>query len=227
MELKKNPNVDVARQSTLFLCIGMVISLFFTWRVIEYTSVEESENKDKVEKTSNYEEQQEVPPTEQTQPPAPVLQQPEIIEIPDDEVEDEIEINNDVEMEETTVEQVQIKKEVVVQQIEEETTEEVFTVVENQPEFQGGMSEFYKYLQKKLKYPTQARRMGVEGKVFVQFVVDKTGALSEIKVIKGIGSGCDEEAIRVLQESPIWSPGKQRGKAVKVKMVIPIVFKLG
>jgi protein TonB len=78
-----------------------------------------------------------------------------------------------------------------------------------------------------MKYPAQARRMGVEGKVFVQFVIGKDGAISDVKVIKGIGAGCDEEAIRVVQSSPSWNPGKQRGKAVKQRYTLPIIFKLG
>jgi protein TonB len=79
----------------------------------------------------------------------------------------------------------------------------------------------------KMKYPAQARRMGVEGKVFVQFVIGKDGAISDVKVLKGIGAGCDEEAIRVVQSSPSWNPGKQRGKAVKQRYTLPIIFKLG
>jgi protein TonB len=69
--------------------------------------------------------------------------------------------------------------------------------------------------------------MGVEGKVFVQFVVDKDGTLTDIKAVKGIGAGCDEEAVRVLKAAPKWKPGKQRGRPVKVRMILPITFKLG
>jgi len=89
------------------------------------------------------------------------------------------------------------------------------------------MGAFYEYVSKNLKYPSQARRMGVEGKVFVQFVVDKDGSISQVQSIKGIGAGCDEEAVRVLQNAPKWKPGKQRGRPVRVRMVLPITFKLG
>jgi protein TonB len=77
-----------------------------------------------------------------------------------------------------------------------------------------------------MKYPAQARRMGIEGKVFVEFVVDKDGTLTEVKTVKGIGAGCDEEAVRVIQSAPKWKPGKQRGRPVKVRMILPIIFKL-
>jgi len=90
----------------------------------------------------------------------------------------------------------------------------------------NGLTEFYKSIGKQIIYPAQARRMRVEGKVFVEFVVGRDGKLENVTVIKGIGAGCDEEAVRIIQNSPPWNPGKQRGKPVKQKMVLPIIFKL-
>ena len=89
------------------------------------------------------------------------------------------------------------------------------------------MGAFYKYISTNLRYPDQARKMGVEGKVFVQFIVDKDGSITDVQAIKGIGEGCDEEAVRVIEGSNKWIPGKQRGRPVKVKMILPITFKLG
>lgn len=105
--------------------------------------------------------------------------------------------------------------------------DEVFTIVEKQPFPKDGMESFYDYVRKRLKYPTEARRKGVEGKVFVQFVVEKDGSLSDVTVIKGIGAGCDEEAKKVIQNAENWIPGRQRGIPVNVRMVIPITFSLG
>ncbi len=102
----------------------------------------------------------------------------------------------------------------------------VFTVVENQPSPEGGMGPFYQHIMQELKYPAQARRMGIEGKVFVQFVVNEYGELTDFQTLKGIGAGCDAEAIRVLESAPAWSPGSTDGKPVKVRMVLPITFKL-
>ena len=110
---------------------------------------------------------------------------------------------------------------------EEEEVDEIFTIVEDQPTPPGGMGAFYKYVATNLRYPAQARRMGIEGKVFVQFVVDKDGTLTNVQAIKGIGAGCDEEAVRVIAKAKKWSPGKQRGRPVKVRMILPITFKLG
>ena len=139
------------------------------------------------------------------------------------EIEEEIEIDLDVEMTEETV----IEEVVFEEAPEEEEADEIFSIVEDQPAPSGGLPAFYKYVQSKLKYPAQARRMGIEGKVFVQFVVDKDGTLTEVQAVKGIGAGCDEEAVRVIKGAPKWKPGKQRGRAVKVRMILPITFKLG
>lgn len=111
--------------------------------------------------------------------------------------------------------------------IEKVKEPDVFVIVETMPEFEGGYAAFMKYLSKKIKYPNQARRMGIEGKVFVEFIIDENGQLTEVHTIKGIGAGCDEEAERVLKNAQKWSPGKQRGVPVKVKMVLPIEFRLG
>ena len=104
--------------------------------------------------------------------------------------------------------------------------EGVFMVVDNQPEPAGGIKDFYSYIGQNLRYPQEARKAGVQGKVFIQFVVDEYGELTEFKSLKGIGHGCDEEAIRVLQSAEAWNPGTTDGKPVKVRMVMPITFKL-
>ncbi|NBP69321.1 MAG: TonB family protein [Cytophagia bacterium] len=101
---------------------------------------------------------------------------------------------------------------------------EIFTVVEKTAQPVGGMPALYDLIGKNMQYPVEARRKNVEGKVFVQFIVNEDGSLSDFTVLKGIGEGCDEEAIRVLKLSPNWTPGKQRGVAVKQRMVLPITF---
>ncbi|MBV6643325.1 MAG: TonB family protein [Cyclobacteriaceae bacterium] len=103
---------------------------------------------------------------------------------------------------------------------------QVFTIVENQPEFPGGLQAFYKYISENLKYPSTARSIGIEGRVYVEFIVDEEGSITEVKAIKGIGAGCDQEAERVLRNAPRFNPGREGGETVKVKMVLPIIFKL-
>jgi TonB family protein len=103
---------------------------------------------------------------------------------------------------------------------------EVFTIVENAPEPQGGMEAYYQFIAQNLTYPEDARKQGIEGPVYVQFIVAKDGSIQDVQAVKGIGGGCDEEAVRVVKSSPNFRPGKQRGKAVAVRMVLPIHFKL-
>ena len=102
----------------------------------------------------------------------------------------------------------------------------VYSLVEKQPAFPGGMRTFFAFLDGELKYPQEALVNNIEGRVFMEYVVEKDGSLSSFKVLKGIGSGCDEEAIRVLKNSPKWSPGKNKGREVRVKMALPIHFKI-
>lgn len=104
--------------------------------------------------------------------------------------------------------------------------DEEFVVVEQQPEFPGGQAALAKYLQGSLRYPAQAARANVAGKVYMSFVVGADGALTDVQVLKGIGFGCDEEALRVVKAMPRWKPGKQSGRAVRVRYNLPIAFTL-
>ncbi|MEM9325509.1 MAG: M56 family metallopeptidase [Bacteroidota bacterium] len=102
----------------------------------------------------------------------------------------------------------------------------VYTIAEEQPEFEGGIQQFYGHIASNMSYPKQARQMGIQGKVYVQFVVNKDGTVSDVEVKKGIGAGCDKEAARVVAESTGWIPGKVDGEPVSVRMIVPILFKL-
>lgn len=110
--------------------------------------------------------------------------------------------------------------------IAQEEDNEKFIIVETMPEPIGGLASFYKYVSKNLEYPKKARKMGIEGKVLVQFIVDKDGSIINAQVFKGINPECDAEALRVIKNAPKWSPGLQKGKPVKVKITVPIIFKL-
>jgi len=221
---KKSPQVDVTKKSGLYINIGLVVSLLLVITAFEWKFYDDGSLADLGAVTDDFEEMLDIPPTEQPPPPPPKIQQPEIIEVPDEEeIEEEIEVNLDVEITEDSA----IEDLVFEEPVEEEVADEVFTIVEQQPVYPGGMGAFYEFVQKKLKYPSQARRMGIEGKVFVQFVVDKQGNITEVTTVRGIGAGCDQEAEKVIRASPKWKAGKQRGKAVKVRMILPITFKLG
>lgn len=228
MELKKNPSVDVGRRKWLFFSIGLAVTMLFIvvsfeWKVYDTVTQVQIQDED-----SDFEEQIEIPITEMPPPPPPVLQQPEVIEVPDEEkIDEEIEVNLDVEFKEEAPPPPPQKIDLPPPPPpKEEKEEKIFMIVEDQAMPKGGLKKFYRYIGKNLKYPSQARRMGVEGKVYIQFVVEKDGSITDIKILKGIGSGCDEEAVRVLKKAPKWKPGKQRGVPVRVRRSIPIVFKL-
>ena len=105
-------------------------------------------------------------------------------------------------------------------------SDQVFMVVEQMPEFAGGVDAWNNYLKNQIEYPQQARNEGVEGRVFVTFIVQPDGQLTDIQLIRGIGAGCDEEARKALEESPYWNPGVQRGKKVATRMQVAITFKI-
>jgi len=225
MEAKKTEKADLTNKTSLFFSIGLALTLSIVVMAFEYKTYDETDVKDLGKQLNNMEEILEVPPTEQPPPPPPKIQQPQIIEVPDEEeIKEEIKVEFDAEItEDTKVEAITI---VEVEQPKEDV-DEIFFIVEETAAPIGGMQAFYDYVGKKLKYPAQARRMNVEGKVFVEFVVNRDGSIVDVKAIKGIGAGCDEEAVRVIQSAPAWKPGKQRGKPVRQRMVLPITFKLG
>ena len=219
MEPKKNPRLDLSKKSGLFLNIGLCASLFLIILAFEWRSYDTSNLVD-LGSIEDFDEIIQIPVTEIPPPPPPPKIKPqEILEVPDEEEIEEIVAEIDQEAREETVIEA-----IIFETHEEEEVDEIFTFVEESATPAGGFSEFYKYLGKNIKYPRPAQRMGIEGKVFVKFVVEKDGSLTDIQIMKGIGAGCDEEAKRVLQNSPKWNPGRQRGNEVRQAMVIPIVF---
>ena len=145
-------------------------------------------------------------------PPPP----PEVIEIVEDEEEIEEIILEDTE----TDEEEEIEMEIM------EVDDEVFTVVENMPEFPGGDVGFLKYIQKNVKYPPIAKEYGVTGKVYVYFEVNKSGSVKNARIVRGVDKYLDAEALRVVRSLPKYKPGRQRGKPVRVQYTIPINFTL-
>ncbi len=222
MEVKKNPKIALANKSGLFLNIGFVISILLVIVAFEWKSYGDNDLLNIGQVIDDFDEITEIPITHQPPPPPPKAKQPEIVEVDDEvEIEEEIKVDLDVEItEETEIEEI-----IFAEPVEEEEINEIFTLVEEFPSFDGGDVAYIKFIQKNLIYPEKARRMGIEGRIFVQFIVEKDGSLTNIKVLRGIGGDCNEEAIRVLKNSPKWLPGKQRGKAVRVQMVVPMTFK--
>lgn len=213
--------------SFLFFSIGLCISILVAIVAFEWPFYEEGNVVDLSLPQVVEDDFIDVPLTEQPPPPPPKVQQPQLVEVANDvEIIEEIEFTLDVEMtEESKVEEQPVITGIGEEPVEE-TTEEIFTIVENQPEPVGGLAAFYNYVGENLKYPQKALRLGIEGRVFVQFVVERDGSLTDVQVIRGIGADCDEEAVRIVANAPKWTPGKQRGRPVRVRMVLPIQFKI-
>lgn len=222
MEPKKTAKADLTRKTFLFFNVGLVTSLSLTIFAFTFKTADDASTKHLANQQTLLEEIVDVPVTEQLPPPPPKVELPQIVEVPDDTNIEE-EINVDIDMEKVPTEVVNTPAHVEVE-IEEEDPNEVFTIVEEGAGPVGGMSAFNEFLAKNMVYPRQASRMGVEGKVFVQFVVERDGSITNVQAIKGIGAGCDEEAVRVVKLAPKWKPGKQRGKPVRQKMILPINF---
>jgi len=212
--------------SKLFFSIGLCISLLFIITAFEWKFFDDGKIIDLGTLNSNFENIVDVPPTEQPPAPQPKLVQPQIIEVADEEeIIEEIEIDLDIEMTEEQIIDQPVFEEMQME-VQDEKADEIFTIVEQQPEPVGGFSAFYAYVSKNLKYPKQAERINIQGRVYLEFVVERDGSLTDIKVLKGIGGGCDEEACRIISAAPNWKPGKQRGRPVRVKMVMPILFRI-
>ena len=224
MELKKYPKHDLSLKIGMFRNLGLTVSLFLVILAFELPGSGNQDIIDLAGVQDDFEEIINIPPTVQPPPPKPITQIREIREIPNEvEIEEEIELELDIEMTEITiVEDIDFS----MSAAPEEEVDEIFLIVEDEPEFPGGIQAFYEFVGERLRYPPTAARMGIQGRVYLEFVVDKDGTLGDMRVVKGIGAGCDQEAIRVLKLVPKFKPGKQRGKPVKVRMVIPIFFKI-
>jgi protein TonB len=173
------------------------------------------------------------PPPPPPPPPAAELQQKVKFVAPvvtTEEVVEEVDIFNQDELAQTGNVAVDVQEEVAVEAKEEvievEEAKPVFTIVEEMPSFPGGEAERNKFLAENIVYPQQATENGIQGTVYVSFVVDSKGNVTDVKVLRGIGGGCDEEALRVVKMMPQWHPGKQNGKLVRVLFNMPIYFKL-
>lgn len=220
MEYKKNPSKDLKRYYGLFFNFGLVISLGLVILAFEWKTYDPGKLVDIKAVTDDFDEMLEIPITRQPPPPPPqkIVQ---ILEVPDEEeIEEEIEVDLDVEITEESISELIIEESAPVEEIDE-----VFTFVEQMPEPVIGFDAFYAYIVRTLKYPPAARRMGLEGKVFVQFLINKKGDLLDPIIIRGVSDEIDQEAIRVIKNGPKWKPGRQRGRPVTVKVVIPLTFK--
>ncbi len=225
MEAKKNPAADVYGKSGLFRSIGLMISLGLVVTAFQWKTYDTEKVQLDTKKTNNFELMVDIPATEQPPPPPPQVQSTQVVEVPDEEVvKQEIKVILDMEVTDNTkIESITIR---TPEPEPEEESEKIFTIVEETASPKGGLAAFYQYVAENIKYPVQAKRMNIQGRVYVEFVIAKDGTLTDVHIVKGIGAGCDEEALRIVQEAPPWNPAKQRGKPVRQRYTLPIVFKM-
>ncbi len=227
MELKKSEKADLESKRTTLLLVGLVVALGLTLLAFEWTAKQsKTESLGKVQ--SQDIEEEIIPITREEIKPPPPPPPPKVVEVlniveDDVEIEDELEIEDSEADDETVIDVAPV---VSTQEEEEEETAKVFFIVEDMPEFPGGELALRKYIAKHVKYPVIAQENGVQGKVYVTFVVGKDGSINNARIARGVDPSLDKEALRVVNGLPRWKPGKQRGKPVNVSYTVPINFVL-
>lgn len=225
MEIKKNSQADLEKLKLTFILFGLAVALGLMVITFNWTSVAEKAEDLGVIDAAVDEEQ--VINTVQNIPPPPPQQQtaPQVIEVLNI-VEDEKDIKNEIEIEDTEADD-NTKVEIVeIEEVEEEAEPEIFFSAEEMPEYPGGNLALQKFIAETIVYPAVARETDLQGKVYVQFEVNKRGEVDKVTVVRGVDPILDNEAIRVVKLIKGFKPGKQRGKPVSVWYTVPINFKL-
>ena len=236
MELKKNPKADLENKRGVFFMIGLVLVMAVILLAFEWKTYEQGPNSLGTLQVDEIEEEM-IPITQQQAPPPPPPPPPppqEILEIVEDdkEIEDEVEIqDSEADMETEIFEQ----PEEVIEEVE------IFTIVEDMPLFPGcekagskqerdqcTQNEIYKYIAQNTKYPPMAKDAGISGTVYIRYLVNEKGKVTDVEVLRGVSGGksLDDEAVRVIKSLPTMTPGKQRGKPVRVQYTVPVRFNL-
>ena len=228
MEIKKSEKANLENKKLLFLEVGLIISLLIVYVAFEWTSKET--NTSLLEDNTQVLVEEEIISTNMdTPPPPPAAPKIPVLSDQIDIVDDEIELEDDMFMnlEDNANLGVEIMDYVEVQEeaVEEEAIP--FQLVEEKPSFQGGdANQFSKWVNQRLVYPEIAKENGVQGRVTLQFTVEKDGRVTKVKVLRGVDPSLDKEAVRVVSMSPKWKPGKQRDRAVPVTYTFPVIFQL-
>ena len=228
MELKKSKAADLEKRKGMFSTIGLVVTLAIVLVAFEWTKGEDKGIDENVVSEIEFEDEMMQITRREEPKPEPKPEQPKVAEVLDI-VDDDVEIDDDFDFDMEATENTEYDFTSMMGDDDEEIEEEeVFYIVEDMPTFNGGdpATEFRKYIAQNLQYPEIAAENGVSGRVIVQFAVNKFGKVVDAKIVRSVDSALDKEAVRVVISSPKWTPGKQRGKAVKVLFTFPINFVL-
>ena len=236
MEIKKSKKADLEKTRGTSMLIGYIVALAVMFAAFEWTTRDYVETEPVVYAAYAQMEEEIVPITQPifTAAPPPPADAPQVAEILDIVENDEEIVEEKIAESESTTEAISgpvaqvtgpvATGPVVVEEASDEG--EIFQVVEQMPEFPGGMQALMAYLSKNIKYPSVAQDNGIQGRVLVSFVVNKDGSIVDPEVIKSVDAALDHEAMRVIKAMPKWNPGKQRGKPVRVKYTVPVLFRL-
>ena len=221
MEIKKSKKANLESRRTSLFLFGLIVSLSLSWMAFEYRSYDKAEALDfqnvMLDDETDVVVQTKRPEEAKPPKPKPVTEfvvTTEKVDVPDIMID--VETNPDDEMD---------QYELTEPEPEEEDEEIIFVPIENMPQFPGGEMALMKYLSQ-IKYPDMEREVGIQGTVYIGFVVEKDGSISHVEVKRGVSEGLDEEAMKVIRKMPKWQPGMQRNKPVRVYYTLPIRFKL-
>lgn len=226
-EVKKSPKANLEVHKGTYILMGFVLGISLLFFAFEWSTQTSKLDESILVQDVTAEEEIEITrrdPIPPPPPPPPEPETPDIIEV----VEEEVETKMDIQIED---DQSQRQLNTYVpppppKPKQEEVTDEIFVVVENQPEFPGGNTAMMKFLGDNIKYPVIAQENGIQGRVICNFVVEKDGSITDVQVVRGVDPSLDREAMRVIQQMPRWKAGKQRGQAVRVRFTLPVVFRL-
>ncbi len=226
MKSLKNYRKSIENKRSRFFLMGLIVALSASLLAFEFEVVSTANHTNTaLTLENNFIEIEQIPVArlEKLEPPKPKTTPTTVIEISNEPIP----ATNDAPFDENLGPETPDNLPPVAL-IPEDVPEEapVPYVVEEMPEFPGGETALFQFIQKNMRYPTQAKDAGIEGVVYLNFVVNEAGRITDINILKGIGGGCDEEAIRVLQNMPLWKPGMQGGRNVKVQFNMPLRFRL-
>lgn len=213
----------VYKSSPMYFAIGLCISITVVIVAFEWKTYNERGLVEFTPTLNEFDEILNIPNTVQPPPPPPKQTVVEVVEV-DEEVVEELDIEIDLEV---TEEDIFDEVTIMALEVEEEQIDEIITIAEVMPSPIGGYDAFYQFVAKNIQYPGMARKAGIEGKVTLELTIGKDGKIQKANPVRGIGFGCDEEAIRVVKLYEGWNPGMQRGVPRTIRMYLPMVFKLG
>ncbi len=227
-EVKKTQKANLETHRSTFILMGLVLGVAVMFFAFEWSSETTKLDEAVIVQDVLAEEEIEITRQEEVQPPPPPPPEPEtpeIIEVVEEEVETRFEIQTE---DDQTQRQAQTYVPPPPPQPKEEeiAEEEIFVVVEEQPEYPGGNAAMMKFLSDNIRYPVIAQENGIQGRVICNFVVERDGSITDVQVVRGVDPSLDREAVRVIKEMPNWKPGKQRGQNVRVRFTLPVVFRL-